>query len=151
MKILRVLAGCLVVIFANLSLGGRAMAEEINLSAGSLLLQGSKYVSVGYRVDQFDYELMVMDHGKEEPSTKPGPEYCFNVLAFLPSYPVFLKAGLVTGRHQKNGFNLGAGVDFPLDRHWAIRLQGVRSWAKEDFGEEREAENLLSVGVKFTF
>ena len=121
------------------------------MSTGYNFIPHSAYASVGYEFNRFAVEGLVMSMGKEEPNTKPGPEVTLDVLAYAPSWPIFVKAGIVTGGGGKNGYNLGVGVDFPLVDHWSLRTQVTYFHVKEDIGEPAEGEKLVSVGLKYQF
>ncbi|NNM60682.1 MAG: hypothetical protein HKM03_00760 [Steroidobacteraceae bacterium] len=146
------LNACLLVLLSILpSLRSQdAAANGLNVGAGYDFVPGAGYVAAGYRRGLWDFEASLLRMGKEEPTTRPGPEMSLNVLGYLPAYPVFLKAGVVTG-WQKSGYDFGAGVDVPLGDRWSGRLQVTHDTAREDLGAKTESETLLSVGLKYDF
>ena len=127
------------------------LAEGFYVAAGYDFRPGSSDVSLGYQKKYLAFEANVFNMGKEEPTTKPGLENSLNVLAFVPSLPVFIKAGFVTGASNKNGYNFGTGADFSLNSYWAIRCQVTHFKVAEDLGGASESENIVSVGLKYQF
>jgi hypothetical protein len=125
-------------------------AEGFYFALGYDFIPGSSDVSIGYRANHIGIEAMVLNRGKEEPTTKPGPQLSLDMVAFAGSLPVFIKGGIVTGG-GKNGYDVGAGADFPLSNHWAIRTQVIHFKVTEDSGQDAEAENMISVGFRYQF
>ena len=126
-------------------------AEGFYVAAGYDFRPGSSDVSLGYQKKYMAVEVNVFNMGKEEPTTKPGVENSLNVLAFVPSLPIFFKAGLVTGSSNKHGYNFGAGADFALNASLAIRCQVTHFKVTEDLVGASESENIASVGLKYQF
>lgn len=127
------------------------LAEGFYFGVGYDFRPGSSDVFLGYQKKYMAIEANIFNMGKEEPTTRPGVENSLNVLAFVPSLPLFIKAGFVTGSSGKNGYDFGAGADFALNDHWAIRCQITHFKVTEDLGEASETENIFSTGLKYQF
>jgi hypothetical protein len=125
-------------------------ADGLTAGVGYGFIPGAAYLALGYRHQDWAIEASVINKGREEPTTHPGPEITLDALAFAGSWPVFVKGGIVTGSH-KHGYNVGAGVDWALNKQWAIRLEDVHFRVTEDVGPDAESENMISVGVQRAF
>lgn len=125
-------------------------SEGLYLGGGYDFVPGSADFALGYQANNLAVEMSVLIRGKEEPVTKPGPQISLNVLSFIPSQPIFVKAGVVTGM-GKNGYDLGAGFDYAINDRWGIRNQVTHYRVTEDAGQAAESENLISVGLKYQF
>lgn len=132
------------------SLCPSAHASPLYAAVGYNFIPGSNYVALGFRSGMWGAEALVMSLGKEEPTTRSGPEGSLDVLAYVPHLPVFVRAGIVTG-WAKQGLDIGAGVDLPLTRKIALRIQSIEFNATEDAGHSRESEHQFSVGILYHF
>lgn len=127
-----------------------ASAATWNVGTGYNFVRSSGYVSIDARRGQIAAEVFLMSMGGEEPTTNPGPEWSLDVLGYLPALPVFAKAGVVAG-WRKHGENVGCGVDWPVSRHWFLRLQDTLFHATEDQHQGIETENIISLGAHYRF
>lgn len=128
-----------------------ARAGDLSLGAGYNFVPGSGYVSFDDRFGNFAAEAWLMTTGQEEPTTRPGPELDLNLLAYLPSCPVFAKVGVISGLWGKRGADAGFGIDWPLTRRWSVRLQDTFNWATEDQHPGYELEHQVALGIEFHF
>lgn len=125
-------------------------SEGLYLDGGYDFIPGSADFAFGYQANNLAFEVSALIRGKEEPITKPGPQISLNVLSFIPSEPIFVKAGVVTGA-GKSGYNLGTGFDYAINDRWGIRNQITHYRVTEDAGQAAESENLVSVELKYQF
>ena len=141
-----------IVIAALISLASQiGYAEGIYVAGGYDFIDGASDWALGYKTDILAVEVRMLEMGKEEPTTKPGPENSLNVLVYIPTTPVFVKLALVHGEHGKDGYNYGAGVDYPITDNWLIRGQITYCRVTEDINEGAETEHQVSVGIKYQF
>lgn len=147
-----VLIVAIVAIFAMYGIAMQpARAGDMSIGAGYNFIPGSDYVSFDDRWGNFAAEALLMTTGQEEPTTRPGPELDLNLLAYLPSYPVFAKVGVISGLWGKRGADAGFGIDWPFTRSWSVRLQDTFNWATEDQRPGYELEHQIALGVEFHF
>ena len=125
-------------------------AGGLTAGLGYGFIPGAAYLSLGYRENGWGIEGSVINKGREEPTTHPGPEINLDAVAFAGSWPIFLKGGLVTGSH-KHGYNVGMGIDWALNKQWAIQLEDTHFRVTEDYGPGAESENMISVGLQRAF
>lgn len=131
-------------------MAGASHAGGLTAGLGYGFIPGAAYLSLGYRENAWALEAAVINKGREEPTTHPGPEITLDALAFAGSWPIFLKAGVVTGSY-KHGYDVGVGVDWALNKPWAIQLEDTHFRVTEDFGPGAESENMISIGLQRAF
>lgn len=131
-----------------LFLAQTGFADGINFGAGSNTIPDSWYLSMGFKAKRVGMEVMAVRMGREEPTTKPGPEYILDGQFFPISLPIFVKAGLVFGG-GKNGVNIGIGADYPLSKHLSIRIEDTQYRVREDYNQGPETENQISIGLQY--
>ena len=125
-------------------------AGGLTAGLGYSFIPGGGYFSLGYQNKAWAIEGSVINKGREEPTTHAGPEITLDALAFAGSWPIFVKGGVVTGSH-KHGYNVGAGVDWALNKQWTMRFEDIHFRVTEDFGPNAESENMISVGLQRAF
>jgi len=128
-----------------------AGATGFNAGLGYNFLPRAAYSAVGYDFGPWGFEASVISLGREEPTTKPGPEYSLDLIGYLPWAPMFIKAGPQAGGGHKSGYNFGGGFDIPLAAAWSVRVQETHFSVREDQDREAESENLFSVGIRYQF
>ncbi|OIQ83907.1 hypothetical protein GALL_342810 [mine drainage metagenome] len=115
-------------------IGNPASAAHWSAGAGYAFISGSNYVALDYRKGNLAGDLYLLHMGREEPTTKSGPELSMNLLAYLPNYPFFAKAGVVAG-WGKRGADAGLGIDMPLSKRLgASKNLAVERRAGHDVG-----------------
>jgi len=128
-----------------------AGSAGFNAGLGYDFLPRGAYGSFGYDLGSIGFEASLISLGREEPTTKSGPEFTLDVIGYLPWVPVFFRAGPLTGGGHKSGYNFAGGVDVPVAPSWTVRFQETHFSVKEDQDREAESENLVSVGLKYRF
>ncbi len=145
---IQIFIACAGVCLAAVAHAASAPTATFAVGIGDNFIPGSSYVSLAWRRDGWAVEGMLMRLGREEPTTKPGPEMSVDVLRQLPWWGLFVRGGVVAGWGKK-GYDLGLGVDVPLATHWALRLQDRHVHATEDQIGGAESENIVSLGVDY--